>query len=59
MLIAMKKHAIPEGIAPAQISGQVLPCLLDIGEAMIVAGGDVNMVERLLRHVGYATAPPR
>ena len=32
----------------------MLPCLLDIGEAMIVAGGDVNMVERLLRHVGYA-----
>ena len=54
MLVAMKKHAIPEGIASAQMSGQVLPCLLDIGEAMIVAGGDVNMVERLLRHVGYA-----
>lgn len=54
MLIATPKRAIPEGIAPHQISGQVLPCLLDLGEAMIVAGGDVNMVERLLRQVGYA-----
>lgn len=36
------------------VSSQVLPCLLDIGEAMILAGADVNRVESLIRQVGYA-----
>ncbi len=45
---------LPEGIAPEDVSRQVLPCLLDIGEAMIIAGGDVGLVEKLLRRVGYA-----
>lgn len=39
---------------PDSVSGQVLPCLLDIGEAMILSGADVNRVEYLIRQAGYA-----
>lgn len=39
---------------PESVGTRVLPCLLDIGETMIIAGADVNRVEHLLRQVGVA-----
>lgn len=33
---------------------KILPGLLDLGESMMLAGADVNQVERLVRQVGYS-----
>uniref|UniRef100_UPI001554017E threonine/serine ThrE exporter family protein n=1 Tax=Adlercreutzia sp. ZJ473 TaxID=2722822 RepID=UPI001554017E len=43
--------AAATGAAPASA---VLPCLLDIGELMLVAGADVSLVERTLDRMGRA-----
>lgn len=40
--------------AAALDTAQVLPVLLDMGEMMLVAGADVNLVERTLARVGRA-----
>lgn len=44
-------------IAPAwtadEISKQILPCILDIGGALMAAGADVNHAERLIVQLGH------
>lgn len=45
---------IPDFTDAQQLASKVLPCLLDIGESMLIAGADVNFVELLLRRVGHA-----
>ncbi len=50
----LRRDAIPEHVSIEELTQGVLPCLLDIGEAMLVTGADVNLVERLIRHVGYS-----
>ena len=45
---------IPSFADADALAGKLLPCLLDMGEAMILAGADVNLVEKLLRRVGHA-----
>ena len=37
-----------------EISRQILPCILDIGGALMTSGADVNHVERLIRQLGYS-----
>ena len=50
----MRRRSIPSCVSVEDLSRQILPCLLDLGEALLVTGADVNLVERLIRHVGYA-----
>ncbi|WP_165060414.1 threonine/serine exporter ThrE family protein [Adlercreutzia sp. ZJ154] len=45
---------IPQFTDSESVALKVLPCLLDIGESMILAGADVNLVELLVRRVGHA-----
>lgn len=45
---------IPSFADAESLAGELLPCLLDMGESMILAGADVNLVEKLLRRVGHA-----
>ncbi len=47
-------HPIPPCVDAETITHKVLPCLLDMGESMLIAGADVNLVELLLRRVGHA-----
>ena len=41
------------------VEKELLPCMLRIGEALVVAGADVNHVERLLRQIGCAYGAKR
>lgn len=50
---------IPDHVAADELGSAVLPCLLDIGEAMLVTGADVNLIERLIGQVGYAYGATR
>lgn len=47
-------HPIPAGMDADELVLKVLPCLLDMGESMLIAGADVNFVELLLRRVGHS-----
>ncbi len=47
-------HPIPACADAEAVTQTVLPCLLDMGESMLIAGADVNLVELLLRRVGHA-----
>lgn len=47
-------HPIPPCVNEESLSHEILPCLLDIGESLLISGADVNFVELLLRRVGHA-----
>ena len=48
-----KTQVIRTAWSPGEISRQILPCILDIGGALMAAGADVNHVERLVNQLGY------
>lgn len=50
----VRRRSIPDCVTPEELSHTVLPCLLDIGEAMLITGADVNLIERLIRRMGYS-----
>lgn len=50
----VRRRHLPDHVSIEEMSHELLPCLLDIGEALLVTGADVNLVERLIRHMGYA-----
>lgn len=46
-------------VSQAVVEKELMPCMLKIGEALVVAGADVNHVERLLRQIGCAYGAKR
>ena len=38
----------------AEISRQILPCILDIASSLMTSGADVNHVERLIKQLGHS-----
>lgn len=49
-----ENNTFPCGIDAYAMNRKVLPCLMDIGEAMLIAGADVNLVETFLLRMGHA-----
>ncbi len=57
--ISVDKSRQRSDVSWTVVEKELLPCMLKIGEALVVAGADVNHVERLLTQLGFAYGAKR